>query len=154
MASISGIYAADAAAPRLVHGAAVRLQDGVAAAPAEADGADLMGAGGQADGVDEAVDDGFGDGFAVGEQPGAEGGGDDGGVFGLFGKGEAFLGAEGGFDVLEEGERERVAGLDVGDVGVEAGFCVLVGEEADVFEFVAEDYCGSPGGGELVSGGF
>lgn len=44
-----------------------------------------------------------------------------------------------GLDVLEEGDGKAVALVDVWDVAVEAGFGVVVGEEADVGEFPAED---------------
>lgn len=40
---------------------------------------------------------------------------------------------------MEEGEREGVAFVEVGGVGVETGAGVEVGEEADVGEFPAED---------------
>lgn len=45
---------------------------------------------------------------------------------------------ERGLDALNEVERDGVAGLDVGDIGVEAGAGVFVGEEAYVREFPAE----------------
>lgn len=51
------------------------------------------------------------------------------------------MGFEGRFDVVEEGDGEGVALVEVGDVAVEAGLSVFVGEEADVGEFPAED-CG------------
>lgn len=46
---------------------------------------------------------------------------------------------ERGCDVLEEGHGEGVALEHVGQVGVEAGASVGVGEEADVGKFPAED---------------
>jgi len=46
---------------------------------------------------------------------------------------------ERGLDGFEEGGVDRVAFEYVGDVGGEAGFGVLVGEEADVGEVEAED---------------
>lgn len=116
------------------------LQDGIPPAPAEAQRADLVRARDHAHGVDEAVDEGSRHAFAVRGQPGAEGGGDDGGVFGLVAHAEGLLRFEGGFDVLEEGDGEAVAVVEVGEVAVEAGFGVFVGEEAGVCEFPAEDW--------------
>ena len=44
------------------------------------------------------------------------------------------MGLEAGLDVLKEGDGQRVAVVQVGDVNVQAGFGVFVGEEADVGE--------------------
>lgn len=48
---------------------------------------------------------------------------------------------EGWLDIVEERDRERIALVDVWDVGVEAGFGVVVRQETDVLEFPTED-CG------------
>lgn len=73
------------------------------------------------------------------DEPGAKGGGYKGGVGGFFGHGEGFLLLERRFDILEEGNGEGIAFVEVGQVGVEAGEGVLVGEEAGVVEFPSED---------------
>ena len=73
-------------------------------------------------------------------KPGAQRCGDDGGILGFVDKGGILAVFEGRFDILEEGEWERIALVDVGDVAVESGFGVVVGEEADVLEFPAK-YC-------------
>jgi hypothetical protein len=44
------------------------------------------------------------------------------------------------FDVLEEGDRERIALVHVRSIAVKPGFCIVVGKEADVLEFPTEDY--------------
>ena len=75
----------------------------------------------------------------MGDEPGTQGCGDNGGVFGLVHEGELLLVGEAGFYVLEEGEWEGVPLVDVRDVGVKTSTGVVVGEEADVFEFPAED---------------
>lgn len=116
------------------------LQDRIPPAPAEPQRADLVRAGDHAHGVDEAVDEGSRHAFAVRGQPGAKGGGDDSRVFGFVGHAEGLLRLEGGFDVLEEGDGEAVAVVEVGEVAVEACFGVLVDEEAGVDEFPAEDW--------------
>lgn len=48
------------------------------------------------------------------------------------------MGFERGLNISKEVERDSVAGLDVGDIGVEAGAGVFVGEKAYVREFPAE----------------
>ena len=73
------------------------------------------------------------------DEPRAQGRRDDGGIFGLVSNAEGFLGLEIGLDVLEEGDGERVALVDIGHVAVEAAFGVFIGEEADVGKFPAED---------------
>lgn len=115
------------------------LEDGVAAAPAESHGADLVGPGSCAEGIYEAVDERFGDAFTVRYEPGAQCCGYDGGVGCFFGDCEFCLFFEGGLDVLQEGDGEGVAVVEIGEVDVEAGCGVGVGEEAGVGEFPAED---------------
>jgi hypothetical protein len=44
------------------------------------------------------------------------------------------------FDVLEEGDRERIALVYVRNIAVKPSFCIAVGKEADVLEFPTEDY--------------
>lgn len=102
-------------------------EDRVAAAPAEPDHADFVRAGDIADLVDEAFDDGTRDGLTVGDEPGAEGGADFGGRGGFFGDGLLFAIRKRGFDGLEEGRVEGVAGVDVWDVGRKARGGVFVG---------------------------
>lgn len=50
------------------------------------------------------------------------------------------MGLEGRLDVLEEGDGEAVALVDVGEVAIESCFGVLIGEEAGVGEFPTEDW--------------
>ena len=73
------------------------------------------------------------------DKPRAQRCGDDGGILGFVDEGGVLAVFEGWFDILEEGEWERVALVDVGDVAVESGFGVVIGEEADVLEFPAKD---------------
>ena len=63
-------------------------------------------------------------------------------VLGFVSKGQGFAVFEIGLDVVEEGERDGVAFVEVGDVSVEASFGILVGEEADVDELPPEDCWG------------
>jgi len=49
------------------------------------------------------------------------------------------LSLEGRLDVLEEGDWEAVALVEVGEVAVEACFGVFVGEKAGVGKFPAKD---------------
>lgn len=73
-------------------------------------------------------------------EPGTQRGGHDGGVLGLVDHAERLLLLERGLDVVEEGNGQGVALVEVGHVGVEARFGVLVGQEADVGEFIPEDW--------------
>ena len=118
---------------------AARLQDGVAPAPAEADGADLGRAWDVAHGVDEGRYDGLADGFSVTDQPWPKGGGHDRRVLYFVHDAQCFLLLGRWFDVLEERVGERVARVQVGDVAVKARLGVFVGEETDVGESPAED---------------
>ena len=69
------------------------------------------------------------------DKPGAECDGDNGFVdnAGIF----AVL--EGWFDVSEEGDRQRVALVDVGNIAVESSFGIVAGEKANIPKFPAED---------------
>lgn len=125
--------------------AAVRGQYGVPAAPAEADDADLVRAGDHADGADEAVDERLADGLAVCHEPGAQRRARLGGVRRLLEQALLLAHGERRLDGLQELDGEGVALVHVWDVGVEAGLGVVVGEEADVLEFVAEDWEGVRG---------
>ena len=118
----------------------VGLQNRIPPSPAEADGADLVRTGRHAHRIDEAVDQGPRDTFAVLGEPRPQGGRHDGGILGLVDQAERFLRLERGLDVVEEGQGQGVALVEVRHVGVEARFGVLVGEEADVGELVAEDW--------------
>lgn len=82
---------------------------------------------------DEGGDQRFGDSFAVLNEPGRESCGDDAGRFRSFHEALLVAGGEGRLNSLEEGEREAVALVYVGDVDVETGFGVVVGEETEVF---------------------
>ena len=73
------------------------------------------------------------------DKPWTQSGRYDGGILGFVDHAERFLRFERGFDVVQEGYGQRVALMKVRNVCVEARFGVLVGEEADVREFVAED---------------
>ena len=120
---------------------AARGEDGVAASPAEAEHADPVGAGDQADRVEEAVDDGPADGLAVGDEPGPQRGGDGGRVLGLVQRCELRLGLERRLDGLQERGRQRGAREHVRHVdGEVAGAGVRVGAEARVREGPAEDF--------------
>ena len=119
---------------------AVRLEDGISTAPAESHGTDLVGPGRHAHGVDEAVYQRFGDSFAVCDEPGAQGCRDGGGVGGFFRDGKLLLFCERGLHVLQEGDGQGIAFVEIREVGVEAREGVLVGEEAGVVEFPAEDF--------------
>ena len=118
----------------------VGLKDSVSSSPAEADSANLLGAWGVTDGVNEAIDDGLGDSLAMLHKPWAKGSGHNGRVLGFIGNAEGLLCLEVRLHVVEEGDGEGVAFVDVGDVAVESGFRVFVGQEADVGEFPAEDW--------------
>lgn len=76
------------------------------------------------------------------DKPGSKSRGNNGGIRGFLGYGEGFSFLEGRLDVLEEGDGERVALVEVRDICVKAGERVLVGEETDVVEFPAEDLRG------------
>ena len=77
------------------------------------------------------------------EQPGTEGRGNNGGILGFSSDAEGLMCPEVWLDVLQKGVGKGVAGVEVGKVDVEAVFGVLVGEEACIREFPAEDYCAS-----------
>jgi len=119
---------------------AMRSQDGIPTAPAEANSTDLVGARDHFDGVDEAVDNGFGDGFAVYEKPGAKGSTDFGRFDALFDHGKLLADFEGWFDVVEEGGVDGVAIQDVGEVDIEAGLGVVIGQETGIGKVEAEDW--------------
>lgn len=102
-------------------------EDRVPSAPAEPDHADFVRAREVPDLIEEALDDGAGDGLAVPDEPWAERGADLGGGGGFLRQGLGGAGRERGFDGLQEGGVEGVAGVDVGDVGGEAGGGVFVG---------------------------
>ena len=126
MARIRRIYTSDATTlsrPFLP----VRLQNGIASSPAEADRTNLVRAGCHAHCLHETVDQGSGYGFAVSDKPGPEGGGGDGGVLGLARHAKFLLVFEWGFDILEKGDGEGVAFVEIGEVHVEAGFSIVVG---------------------------
>jgi len=74
------------------------------------------------------------------DEPGAKGCRDEGGVLGFVGHGQLLLGLEIGLDVVEKGNGQGVAFVDVGEVAVEACFGVFVCEESGVGEFPAEDW--------------
>lgn len=102
-------------------------QDRVSPSPAEADGADFVGAGDQAHGADEAFDQGAGDGLSVLDEPGRQRGGRDGRGGRFVGQGAGLAFGERRLDGVEEGYVYAVVFVDVGDVDVEACCCVLVG---------------------------
>ena len=102
-------------------------QDRVSASPAEANGADFVGAGDHAHGADEAFDQGARDGFSVLDEPGRQRGGCDGRGSRFVGEGAGLAFGEGRLDGLEEGDVYAVVFVDVGDVDVETCCCVLVG---------------------------
>ena len=76
-------------------------------------------------------------------QPRTQGGRHNGGVLRLVEYAERLLRLERGLDVVEKGNGQRVALVEVRHVGVETRFGVFVGEEADVGKFVAEDWRGA-----------
>lgn len=115
------------------------LQNRIPPSPAEPDGPNLVRAGHHAHGVDEAVDQRPRDTLAVLDEPRTQRGGHDGGVLGLVDHAERLLLLERGLDVVEEGDGQGVALVEIGHVGVKARFGVLVGQQADVGERVAED---------------
>jgi hypothetical protein len=82
---------------------------------------------------------GFGDGFTVLDKPGPECYGDNGSILRFVDNAGIFAVLEGWFDVLEEGDRQRVALVDVGNKAVESSFGIVVGKETDIFKFPAED---------------
>ena len=63
----------------------------------------------------------------------------NGGILGLVNQAELLLRLEIGLDIIQKGNWQGVALMEVGHIGVEAGFGIFVGKEADVGEFVAED---------------
>ena len=73
------------------------------------------------------------------DEPGAECSRYGSGIGGFFRDGKLFSFLEWGFDVLKKRDWERVALMEIWNVGVEAGEGVLVGKEAGVGEFPAED---------------
>lgn len=102
-------------------------KDGVAAAPAESNRADLVSAGNETHLPDESLNQWSGNGFAVLHQPWAKGGA------GLCGRGRLVDDAAGvalwelGLDGVQELGVKRVALVDIRDVSRKASFCVLVG---------------------------
>lgn len=117
----------------------VGLQNRIPPSPAEADCADLIRARRHAHGIDEAVDQGPGDTFAMFGKPWTQSGRYNGGILGLVNQAELLLRLEIGLDIIQKGNWQGVALMEVGHIGVEAGFGIFVGKEADVGEFVAED---------------
>lgn len=117
----------------------VGLQNRIPPSPAEPDCPNLVRAGYHTHGVDEAVDQRPRDTFAVLGEPRTQRGGHDGGILGLVDHAERLLLLERGLNVVEEGDGQGVALVEVGHVGVKARFGVLVGEEADVGECVPEN---------------
>ena len=117
----------------------VGLQDRIPASPAESDCPNLIRAGCHAHCIDEAVDQGAGHTFAVCDEPWAQRGRHNGGVLGFVDHAQRFLRLEGGLDIIQKGYRQGVALVKVRHVGVESRLGILVGEEADVGEFVAKD---------------
>lgn len=73
------------------------------------------------------------------DEPGAQSSWDDGRILGLVRQTQRFLRFEVGFDIVEEGDGQRVAFVQVRDVAVKTAFgSVFVGEKADVGEFPAK----------------
>ena len=117
----------------------MRLEDRISPSPAESNGANLVSARCGAQGVDETVENRLDDALAMLDEPGAQSGGDDGRILGLVRHTQRFLRFKVGFDIIEEGDGQRVALVQVRDVAVEAAFgSVFVGEKADVGEFPAK----------------
>lgn len=118
----------------------VRLQNGIASAPAEADSANFVGTRDLANGINEARDQRLRDAFAVLDQPRAKRCGNNGGVLGFVNDAGVLAVLERWLDVVQEGEGQRVAFVNIWNVAVEAGFGIVVGEKADIFELPAKDY--------------
>lgn len=118
----------------------MRLQDRIAPSPAKADCPNLVRARDLAHSIDETRYQGFGDGFAVLDKPGTQCGGDNGGILRFVDNASIFAVFKGWFDILEEGDRQRVTLVDIGNIAVEASFSIVVGKETDILEFPAEDY--------------
>lgn len=115
------------------------LQDRISSSPAEPDRAHLIRAGDLAHGIDEARDQGLGDCFTVFDEPGAQGGGSDGRILGFVYQASLFAVFERGLDSLKEGDWERIALVDVGDIAVQASFSVVVGEQTDILKLPSKD---------------
>lgn len=135
---VAGVYGIGAAALAVRKGLLAR-ENGVAAAPAEANDAHFVGAGDEAHLVDKVLDDGPGHGLAVLDEPGAQGRA----RLGRRGRrldGAARL-ADGQLRLnrLQEAVVERVALVDVGDVGGEARVGVGVGQQTRVCKVPAKD---------------
>ena len=118
----------------------VGLQNRISPSPAEPYCADFVRARRHAHGIHEAVDQGPGDAFAVFDEPWTKSGRHDSGILYLVDYAECFLRLERGFDIIQKGQRQGVALMKVRHVHVEARFGVFVGKEADVGEFIAEDW--------------
>ena len=115
-------------------------QDGISATPAEANRSDLVGTGDHADLLDEALDQGASDTLAVLKQPRAEScaslccGGS------LLCEGTRVTLGLLRLDGLKEFNVERVALMDIGNVGSEAVGGILVGEQTSVLELPTKDW--------------
>ena len=137
--SIRGVHAPNIATlPTLF--LPVGLQNRIPASPAEPDCANLVRARYHTHRIHEAVDHGPRNAFTVFGEPGAQSRRHDGGVLGLVDDAERLLRLERRLDVVQEGNGQGVPFVEVGDVCVKTRFGILVGEEADVGEFVPEDW--------------
>lgn len=115
MASINSVHSADTTTLRCLC-LAVSLENGITPTPAESNGSNFVRARYHADGVDEAINEWSSDTLTMLRKPRAEGCRDDGGILCFVGYAEGFLDFEGGLDVLEEGDGEGVALVEVGDI--------------------------------------
>ena len=129
----------------------VRLQDGVAGAPAETQRADLVSPRDLPHAVDEARHDGLGHRLAVLDQPRSQRRRHGGRVLRLVQQPQLLAHLERRLHALQELDVEAVAEVDVRNVhGEVARFGVVVGEEAEVGEFPPEDVGNEDHGGAFV----
>src|SRR4051812_35894975 len=91
------------------------------------------------DGIYEATDDGLCDGLTMFRQPRAQRGHKIDCLFSLIDQSFLLFDLQRRFNALHEFNRQGIALMDIRNIAVKAGFGIIVGQEADVVEFPAED---------------
>lgn len=125
MTSIRGINASNGGTFRIL-GRAMRLEDSVPPSPTKANGTNLVRAGDHPYGVDKAINERLANALTVLEQPWRKDRGDRRGVLDGVDHTSIFFVLERRLYTLEERQWKRVALVDVGNIGVEASFGIVV----------------------------
>lgn len=115
-------------------------EDRIPSSPAEADDADFARSGDFTDCGDEYFNEGLGYGFPVFKHPWGKSSAYCGGGFGLVDEGLLLSIFEWRFNGLKKVDGERVALMNIGNITVETSFGIVIGEKADIFKIIAEDY--------------